>query len=269
MTRLLALIFLVLSSASVQAQAPRSFAYGPHPDQSLDLYAPEGARNAPILVMLHGGGWRRGDKEMDRVWENKVAHWGARGFLFVSVNTRLVPDADPVEQTRDLARAMAFVQAQARGWGGDPDSLILMGHSAGAHVATLLATREDLRRAAGVKRWDGTVVLDTAAVDVPAIMEDRHPRLYDTAFGKDPAFWHAASPIEHVGPREGPFLMVCSSKRREACPAARDFARVARANGVPATVLPVALSHGKINAELGLPSAYTKSVDEWIVRALR
>lgn len=269
MIRPLILALLTLLGAAAQAQSPETHAYGRHPDQRLDVYAPTGARDAPMIVMLHGGGWRRGDKTHDRVWEEKVAHWGGQGFVFVSVNTRLIPDADPVAQTRDLASAMAHVQSRARGWGGDPERLILMGHSAGAHVASLLATREDLRSGAGVRRWDGTVLLDTAATDVEAIMGGRHPRLYDNAFGEDPAFWRAASPIRHLSPGEGPFLVVCSSKRLRACPAAKDFARVASGTGVAADVLPVPLDHGEINGELGLPSAYTEAVDRWIAAQLR
>ncbi len=269
MFRPLILAFLALFGTAAEAKSPATHAYGSHPDQRLDVYAPDRVENAPMIVMLHGGGWRRGDKAMSRVWEEKVAHWGGQGFLFVSVNTRLIPDADPVEQTRDLARAMAYIQSHARGWGGDSGRLVLMGHSAGAHVASLLAVREDIRSAAGVRPWDGTVVLDTAAVDVPAIMERRHPGLYDTAFGDDHALWHATSPIEHVSPGEGPFLLVCSTRRRDSCPAARKFSRAAGAAGDSVSVLPVALSHGKINADLGKPSAYTEAVDTWIAARIR
>ena len=193
------LISLILCLLCTGAAAQRGFeyAYGPDPLQRLDIYQPADARNAPIIVMLHGGGWRFGDKANRRVWENKVAHWVPQGWIFISVNTRLLPDANPVGQTHDLARAMAFVQLNAGRWGGNADDIILMGHSAGAHVAALLATRNDIRRAAGVRPWQGTILLDSASLDVPLMMRGTPTRLHRNAFGDDPANWQAASPTTH------------------------------------------------------------------------
>ena len=67
--------------------------------------------------------------------------------------------------------------------------------------------------AARMRWWAATVALDSAVYDVPAMMTARHLRLYDRAFGADPAGWRAASPIDRIAGRPAPLLLVCSTRR--------------------------------------------------------
>jgi arylformamidase len=239
----------------------KDVAYGSAPEQRMDVYLPSEAKGAPIIVMVHGGAWRAGSKSAAGVVDNKVAHWLPRGFVFVSVETRLVPKADPLEQARDVAAALASVQRKASGWGGDASKIVLMGHSAGAHLVALVSADRSLAVQAGVKPWAGTVALDSAAYDMTVIMKQRHAKFYDNAFGADPAFWARVSPSLQVKGNSPPMLLVCSSLRSNSCPQAEGFAAKA---GKGAKVLPVALRHGPINAELGKESAYTRQVDAFI-----
>jgi hypothetical protein len=109
------------------------------------------------------------------------------------------------------------------------------------------------------------VVLDSAALDVAKIMQRRHLRLYDEAFGKDAALWKSASPIQQLSPDAKPLLLVCSTTRPDKpCDAARAFAEQAAALGVRAEILGQALSHGEINHDLGLPGAYTDTVERFM-----
>ncbi len=263
MKHLISLLLCLICTHAV-AQTPVEYAYGPDPLQRFDLYQPANAQDAPIFVMLHGGGWRFGDKANTRVWRVKVGHWVPQGALVISVNTRLMPTADPIDQTRDLGRALAMIQQNAVNWGGDPDKIILMGHSAGAHVAALLATRNDIRQTAGLHPLAGTILLDSASLDVQMMMHGDPTRLHRNAFGNDPAFWQAASPATHVSRNEGPFLIICSAQRATACPNARSFGAAATARGNSVTIMPVALSHMDINARLGEPNSYTAAIDNWI-----
>jgi acetyl esterase/lipase len=242
----------------------RDVAYGDDPLQRYDVYAPAGAHDAPVIVMVHGGGWRRGDKAMPGVVVNKLARWGARGFVVVSVNYRLLPRADLHAQLDDVARALASVQRRAAEWGGDGRRVVLMGHSAGAHLVALLAARPSLAFGRGASPWLGTVVLDSAALDVPAIMQGPHFPLYDHAFGHDPAQWTALSPLQQLQARGAPVLAVCSSRRLESCPSAQRFAARANALGTRAEVLEEDLGHGEINRELGLDSQYTRRVERFL-----
>ena len=88
--------------------------------------------------MLDGGGWRVGVKANPGVVKNKVAHYVPAGYLVVSINYRLSPEVDPLAQAHDVAAALSFVQSAASAWGGDPSRIVLMGHSAGAHLVSLV-----------------------------------------------------------------------------------------------------------------------------------
>ena len=248
----------------------RDIAYGTHPQQRYDVYLPAHAKpGAPILLMVHGGGWRRGDKASPGVVGDKAAHWLAKGYVFVSVDYRLLPDADPVQQARDVAAAVASVQKRARQWRADPRRLVLMGHSAGAHLVALLGASPSLLAQAGALRPLGVVALDSAAMNVPELMDKpRLPDLYDDAFGTDPKYWASASPYHQLGRQSLPMLVVCSSQRADSCPQGRALADKAHALAVLIRVLPEDLSHGEINKQLGKPSAYTRAVSAWIDRLM-
>jgi acetyl esterase/lipase len=183
--------------------------YGADARQRFDVYASAGAHNAPVIVMVHGGGWRIGDKSNARMYENKANYWVPKGYVFVSVNYRMLPDADPLEQARDVAHAIAAIEEKAATWGGDRSRVIVMGHSAGAHLIALITTSQQLAPELRGATWKGAVLLDSGALDVPAIMHRPHFRLYDDAFGSDPAFWRSVSPYHALTKREPPVLAVC------------------------------------------------------------
>jgi len=242
-------------------------AYGPDARQRMDIHRPPKAAKAPIIVMLHGGGWRHGDKAMRAVVNHKAAHWVDHGVLFISVNTRLMPQADPLEQARDLARALARVQRDAVSLDGDPARIVLMGHSAGAHLVSLLAASPGLQSDAGVRPWMATVSLDSAAYDIEAVMRRDHFRLYDQAFGTDARLWRDASPAHQLRRPGPPQLAVCSSTRPDKpCRDAERYLDQARALGMVFELLPVALSHRAINDDLGEPGDYTARVDAFLRR---
>ena len=266
-----ALLALVLTAPEAQTrrgppdvEIVRDVAYGADPKQRFDVYVPRGARNAPVVVMVHGGAWRIGDKRSRGVVGNKVARWSRQGIIVISVNYRMLPGTDPVEQARDVARALATAQQRMSEWGGDPNRVALMGHSAGAHLVALLDANPSLAIALGARPWLGAVILDSAALDIVQTMTAPHLPMYTRAFGADRDYWREASPYHHVGPDAKPMLLVCSSLRRDSCPAANRFAARATALGVRAEVVPVAKSHAKIDAELGAPGAYTEAVDRFL-----
>lgn len=263
-SRLIAALLLLGQFAPAQAGTPPTrsdIPYGPAPEQRFDLYAPPLSKEAPLILMVHGGAWRLGDKEMGRVVDNKVARWVPRGIAFASINYRMQPKAPPLEQARDVARALAAVQREAENLGIDRDNIVLMGHSAGAHLIALLASRPELRDEAGASPWRGTVLLDSGALDVPAIMNARHLPLYDRAFGNNPADWLAASPYQQLQQATAPILAICSSRRARACEQAGRFVTKAQGLGTQAALLPLDKTHGEINAQLGDEPAYTTEVE--------
>ena len=223
----------------------------------------------PIIVFVHGGAWAIGDKDNPGIVPNKAAYWLPKGYAFVSINYRLLPAADPLVQADDVAQAVAAVQRLAPHWGADGSRVVLMGHSAGAHLVALLGADPLRLGKAGARPTRGVVALDSAALNVVQIMQfPRHFGFYDRAFGKDPAYWTAASPYHALTAASLPLLAVCSSQRADSCPQARAFAEKARGFGVRVEVQPEDLSHAQINHELGAPSAYTDAVGRFVTSLL-
>lgn len=233
-------------------------AYGADPRQRMDVYLPAQAHDAPVIFMVHGGAWRLGDKRARPVVDNKVQRWVTRGIIVVSINYRMLPGSKVSVQAEDVATALAAAQAQAASWGGSRDKFVLMGHSAGAHLVALL----NASRAAAP--WLGTVALDSAAYDIAAIMRQRHFPLYDRAFGADPAYWSSVSPLAQLKAGGRPLLAVCSARRQDSCAQAQGFAERSAALGARVQLLRQDLNHGEINAQLGLPGAYTDAVEAFL-----
>jgi arylformamidase len=249
------------SSLPAGTQVIRDVSYGNDPLQRLDVYAPAHAGHAPIIVMIHGGAWAFGDKTSRGVVENKVARWVPRGLIVISVNYRMLPQTEPAGQADDVAHALAYVQQHAAQWGGDGASVILMGHSAGAHLVALVSTDPAIGQRYGVAPWLGTVSLDSAALDVEATMTSRHLPLYDRAFGDQSSSWGAVSPMQQLHAHIVPFLAVCSTQRRDSCPQAQNFVAKAISFGSRASVVEEDLTHEQINEQLGLSSGYTSQVE--------
>ncbi|MBM3458476.1 MAG: alpha/beta hydrolase, partial [Armatimonadetes bacterium] len=158
------------------------------PRQVLDIYAPEGAKNLPVVFWIHGGGWQAGDKTEIKT---KPQAFVDRGFLFVSTNYRLLPAVDMETIVRDVAKAVGWVHAHIARHGGDPQRLFLMGHSAGAQLAALLCTDERYLKAEGVSFsvLRGCVPVDGDTYDVPLMIETAAARR--KALGQpDPKFGH-------------------------------------------------------------------------------
>jgi len=252
------------------ARAMRDVAYGDDPRQRFDVYLPAQPKRAPIILFVHGGGWANGNKDNPGVVENKAAYWLPKGYILVSTNYRLRPDTAPLDQARDVARALAAVQKRAPEWNGDASRVLLMGHSAGAHLIALVGASSTLWRDAGATQPRGVVSLDSGALDVPQTMQRPPlPGIYRRAFGNDRSDWIAASPYHQLTRDAVPMLFVCSSRRKDACPQARAMVDKAKTRGVPMEVLPEDLSHGDVNRDLGLPSGYTNTVDAFVRKQLQ
>lgn len=244
--------------------------YGPDARLRMDVYLPPAAMRpaglrAPVVFMVHGGAWRTGDKAMPKVVQNKVARWVTRGFVLISIDYPMLPETPVAQQAQSVAQALAAAQQRAGEWGADAGRFILMGHSAGAHLVSLLNAQPAFAQRLGAWPWLGTVSLDSAALNVPQVMTAPHLALYDEAFGRDPAYWALLSPDNQLVAGAPPYQFVCSTERADQpCLQAEAMARHVHALGGRASVLPQALSHGEINGELGLDSDYTRAVEAFM-----
>jgi acetyl esterase/lipase len=248
------------------ARLVQNVAYGPDPAQVFDVYIPREAHNAPVIFMVHGGGWQRGSMSAYGVVQNKIDYFLPKGYIFISIEYRKLPQPGITVMTEaeDVARALAFAQQHAKEWSGSPSRFVLMGHSAGAHLVALISSVPRIWQSADAEPWLGTVALDSAAYNVVEVMNRRHPRLYDRAFGDDPSFWKEVSPTLRLKGAPPPMVLVCSSLRRHSCTAANAYASKANSLGGHVKVVPVALTHRRINVELGVAQPYTQKVGDFI-----
>jgi len=223
----------------------------------LDVYAPGEGENHPVVVWLHGGAWKLGDKAL--VGEKPRA-FNERGYVFVAVNYRLHPAASYREQAEDVARAIRWVRDHVKEHGGDPSRISLGGHSAGAHLAALVGTDGRYLEKAGLSLADlsGVVLLDGAAYDVHRQIEQaRLPaarRIFADVFTEDEATQKDASPVSHIAGGKGipPFLILHVASRPDAREQSNALAaKLREAGGEARVVVAAGKTHRTINRDLG------------------
>jgi acetyl esterase/lipase len=251
---------LETSDVSYDPSAPED------PLRTLDIYPlPSSTTAAPVVIWVHGGGWHSGDKENKMA--RKVELFNGEGYLLVSLNYRLSPepkaspDPDRIRfptHPEDVARAVAWVHANAASYGGDPERIALLGHSAGAHLVALLGTAPAYLAPYDLAPTDLRCVgsFDTEGYDVPSAIETgsaQQNAVLINAFGTDPAVWTEASPLTHVALGVPDFLLVA----RGAAPrrASVEAFRAALADvSVPADVIEAAaLEHDEVSEVIGEP----------------
>lgn len=128
-------------------QVVKNIAYAPGPRGRLDVYVPEGAKGAPVVVFFYGGSWQEGGKAMYRFVGAALA---ARGIVTIIPDYRLYPQVRFPSFLQDGAQAIAWAKAHAQNYGGDPAWLVLMGHSAGAYNAAMLTLDPAFLNAVGL-----------------------------------------------------------------------------------------------------------------------
>lgn len=255
-----------------QLPRPETVSYGSDRLQALDFWRAQ-APSAPLTVFVHGGAWRAGDKNVSSK-TRQVPYFLSKGHAFASVNYRLVPDVGVAQQSEDVARSLKFLVDRAEALGFDRKRIVLMGHSAGAHLAALVATDGRYLQQVGLQPEDiaGVILLDGAGYDVPrqmAVAGSMMQRTYKMAFGEDPAQQRALSPIVHVGAPNARAFLVLHVQRPDAAEQSRALVDALRQAGTRAEVhgLPGEgrSGHREINVELGDPSyAGTAIVDRWL-----
>ena len=248
--------------------------YGADRKQTLAYARPVLNRTVPLLVFIHGGGWSIGDKSMSV--GDKASHFTEKGWAFVTVNYRLVPKATVEQQAADVAGSLAWLRAHARERGFDPDRIVIMGHSAGAHLAALVGTDPAYLKAAGVpmNSVKGVVLLDGAGYDVPAQMAFKSnlvAGMYDAAFGTDAARQKALSPTYQAGaPNVASWLILPVERRTDSQSQSNGLATALKEGGSAATVLPVpGESHMTLNRGLGEGDDFATGQIDRFLAALR
>ena len=251
-------LLLATSASAVTPEVHRDLFYTEAKDklQSLDVYSPPEGKDHPIIVWIHGGGWSKGDKA---AMQQKPQAFVDKGFVLVSVNYRLVPAVTVKDIMADLAKSVRWVRDHAAEHRGDPNSLIIMGHSAGAHLAALLCTDDRHLKATGVPMTSlkGCVPLDVSAYDIPKRIhdvDDGISKTFKTIFGQDEAAQREVSPVHHIAKDKHipPFLILHVASREDTKAQAHWLAsKLTEASIAARVVAAEGKTHGTISSDLG------------------
>lgn len=258
--RLLTALLLVVSTFAAEPAVTKNQFYTDAKDklQALDVHAPAEGEKHPVIVWIHGGGWKAGDKGSV---QKKPKAFVEKGFVLVSVNYRFVPVVTLKDMMSDLAQSVRWVRDHAAEHRGDPERIVIMGHSAGAHLAALLCTDDRYLKAAGVPMscLKGCVPLDVSAYDIPKRLKDGGdtPAVnYTSVFGTTEAEQREFSPAVYVARDKGipPFLLLHVASRESTKTQAHWLASKLQEAGVNARVVAAeGKTHGTISSDLGGP----------------
>jgi arylformamidase len=224
--------------------------------QMLDVYAPPKVKNLPIVVWIHGGGWQRGDKSEVH---KKPQAFAEKGYVFVSINYRLLPAVTIKQMAGDVAKAIRWVHDHAKDYGGDPNTIIVMGHSAGAQLAALVCTDDRYLKAHGLPLSivKACVPVDGDTYDVAMqikTVEEKRAKIYKIKFG-DEKMQQELSAVTHVakGKNIPPFLILHVADHPETRAQSQRLVKVLQEAGFSAKAYAAeGKNHTTINSDLGL-----------------
>jgi arylformamidase len=234
---------------------------------SLDVYD-FGANDSlrPVVIYVHGGGWSVGDKANQL--EHKKALFYSLGYVFVSVNYRLTPmrdSADPNRiqhptHTNDVADAVAWLVENIGRYGGDEKNMVLMGHSSGAHLVSLIGTSDDFlpKKNIQLNHIKGIASIDTEGYDV-SFQSKAGSKMYLAAFGADSNTWKNASPMFQVktGTAYAPFFIVKRGQGRRTQMADDFIAKLQVAQTEVTSIDASNYNHMQVNDAIGDPNDST------------
>jgi acetyl esterase/lipase len=251
--------------------------------QKVDIYSPEGARNLPVVFWIHGGGWQAGDRTSVQM---KPQAFVEKGFVFVSTGYRLLPNVEMLTIFQDVAKSMRWVHEHVAEYGGDPNRILVMGHSAGAQLAALISIDERYLKAEGLSLGmiKGCVPVDGDTYDVPAIIDVAETRWrvhelppskfgHREKFGNDPAKHRDYSAVNHIesGKHIPPFLILHVADHPDTSAQAQRLENALKRAGIPVKRFAARQTdHNKLNENLGMPDdAPTRAMFEFVADALK
>lgn len=213
----------------------------------------------PVILWIHGGAWKFGNKTHSITPKAKT--FVDAGYVLVAINYRFHPKVTWKEQAADVAAAAHWLQTNITRYGGDPKRIVLMGHSAGAHLAALTGADSSYLKKAGVpyNHVKAVILLDGAGYDLPNVMKTsrgRHLKLYQEVFGDNPSQLKSASPIHHFGKkRPSPaYLIIPIASRDITITQSNNLAKAIQKSGNHAKVFVAKnRTHGSLNQKIGTP----------------
>ena len=219
------------------ARSIESIGYGPDQRHSLSIYRPDkGARQAPVIVFFYGGNWVSGERDDYEFVGRSLA---ARGFVVVIPDYRLYPQASYPAFLDDSARAVAWTSRRIAAYGGDPKRIFVMGHSAGAYNAAMVAldARWLRRQGSGPAILRGWIGLAGPYDFLPIQNETTRPVFHYPDTPRD------SQPIAHVSALAPPALLIAARNDKTVDPVRNSGAMADRLRSVGVPVREVVYDH--------------------------
>ena len=196
------------------AEAPKAgvsvtpdIAYGDDPKQRLDVYRPAAVVGAPIIIFVHGGALTRGDKNTNaEAYANVLYFFGRHGLVGINGNYRLAPQHRYPAAAFDIGRVVAWAQANAADYGGDPGRIFLIGHSSGGTHAATWAYDRKIHGPAGP--GIAGLILLSGRLRADNRPDDPNAAGVEAYFGTDPSLYPTRSPITHGAASDVPTFIV-------------------------------------------------------------
>jgi len=188
----------------------RDLAYGAHPRQRLDIYAPaDPGKHRAAVVFVHGGAFTEGDRNRSpEIYANVGRYFARHGILGVNIGYRLAPEIQYPEGSRDVGAALAWIRNQARDFSVDPARIFLMGHSAGAAHAATYAYECRLHPSDG-SGLAGLIVV-SGRVRADNLPENPNAARVESYYGNNSSEYDSCSPVSHVDSNSLPTLIAWS-----------------------------------------------------------
>jgi len=184
----------------------RDIAYGAHPRQQLDLFRPIAGRTMPVVVFVHGGAFVDGHRNRSpEVYSNVLYYFARNGVVGVNIEYRLAPEHRYPSGSEDVGLAVDWVKRHVVEYGGGPEKIFLIGHSAGAAHAASYAYDRRLQPASG-PGIAGLVVL-SGRVRAETLPENPNARKVEAYYGKDPVVLDDCSAVTHVSAESVPTMI--------------------------------------------------------------
>jgi alpha-L-fucosidase 2 len=276
----LVLALLAFIAASLRAELRTDIVYGTAGGETLklDVNVPEGDGPFPVAILIHGGGWSRGDKHTVPAGDSAdISPWfaplTAAKFTWFSINYRLAPAHRWPEGFDDVQAAIRWVKAHAAEFKGDPKRIALFGHSSGGHYACLAGTLID--ESVRVQAVVGFAPVTNQEQDLPVrkglstslqALLNRPKDLTPESVG----ILHELSPINHVRPGLPPFLLLHGDQDKSVpIQQSLDFQAKLRANNVPCDLIIIpGAPHGLVTWDKFLPG-YQDRMIAWLRETLK
>jgi len=196
-------------------------------DLHLDVFRPAKAGKYPALLLIHGGGWRSGNRSMDIPMAQHIA---AQGYVTSVVEYRLSMEALYPAAVYDIKAAIRFLRANAAKFRIDPDRIAIAGTSAGGQLAALIGATANLELFEGNEGIAGISSSVQAVIDIDGVLDFDTPDekgkdeatakrsagalWFGATFRENPDKWKEASPIHYIGPATPPMLFINSALPR-------------------------------------------------------